>query len=351
MLMFKYNLNLVDGIFFELVNTPENKEYKVIFLDKKKEIYSTMLRKGMWAKYPQKYLSNYFIEIWDGDVQKDRISFIDYMKGKRVFISYESSSLGDSIAWIPYCLEFKNVYQCEVIVSTFKNDLFESVYPELTFVGRGVVVENIVAMFTLGWFYDPMKEPTHPSTIPLQQASSNILNLPYKEIRPRIAFTPSGKPVEDKYICISTKSTAQCKHWYYWEELITSIKNKGYRVFELSLDANDYGAEKIEDTSLPNVMNYLHYAEAYIGLSSGISWLNWAVGKETIMISNFTEENHEFKCIRLTNKKVCNGCWNNPMFKFNKGDWNWCPEHEDTPRQFECHKHISVNDVLEKLFI
>jgi autotransporter strand-loop-strand O-heptosyltransferase len=356
--MFKYNLNLVNGLFFELVHTPKNIEYRVDFLEKGKAepLYSVMLKKGMWAKHPQKYLSNYFIEIWDvSDSSKhfvaERISFIEHMKGKRVFISFESSSLGDSIAWIPYCLEFKNIYQCDVIVSTFKNKLFESVYPELTFVDRGMVVDNIVAMFEIGWFYDAIKEPVHPATIPLQKAASNILNLKHREIKPRIAFTPKDRPAVNEYVCISTKSTAQCKHWYYWSELIEALKSKGYRVFEMSQEADELGAEKLDDTSLQNVMNYLHHADHYIGLSSGISWLNWAVGKETVMISNFTEEDHEFSCIRITNKNVCNGCWNNPLFKFNKGDWNWCPENENSPRQFECHKAISMNDVLEKLLI
>lgn len=348
--MFKYNLNLVDGLFFELIHTPENKEYRIVFLDKKEQIYTTTLKKGMWAKHPQRYLTNYFIEIWDGDQLKERISFIDHMKGKRVFISFESSSLGDSIAWIPYCLEFKNIYQCDVIVSTFKNELFQSVYPELTFVGRGVVVENIIAMFELGWFWDKLKEPTHPATIPLQQAASNILNLKHREIQPRIAFVPKEKPPY-KYVCISTRSTAQCKHWYYWSELIQALKSKGYRVFEMSQEADELGAEKLEDTSLSNVMNYLHHADLYIGLSSGISWLNWGIEKKGIMISNFTEDGHEFQsnCIRITNKDVCHGCWNNPMFKFNKGDWNWCPENENSPRHFECHKAISMNDVLEEV--
>ena len=156
-----------------------------------------------------------------------------------------------------------------------------------------------------------------------------------------------------KYIAISTRSTAQCKHWYYWPELIQALKDMGYRVFEMSQEADDYGAETLEDKSLNSVMNYLYYADAYIGLSSGISWLNWGMKKKGIMISNFTEEGHEFQsnCIRITNKDVCHGCWNNPLFKFNKGDWNWCPENENSPRQFECHKAISMNDVLEKLLI
>jgi hypothetical protein len=76
--------------------------------------------------------------------------------------------------------------------------------------------------------------------------------------------------------------------------------------------------------------------------------LAWAIGKNVVMISNFTNEDHEFvsNCIRITNPSVCNGCWNNPKFKFDKGDWNWCPEHKNTERHFECHKSISVDDVI-----
>ena len=106
-----------------------------------------------------------------------------------------------------------------------------------------------------------------------------------------------------------------------------------------------------EDKSFENVMNILHHADLFIGLSSGISWLNWALGKRSVMISNFTDKDHEFKinCTRIINESVCHGCWNNPIFKFNKGDWNWCPEHEDTPRQFECHKTISALNVFNKI--
>jgi autotransporter strand-loop-strand O-heptosyltransferase len=67
------------------------------------------------------------------------------------------------------------------------------------------------------------------------------------------------------------------------------------------------------------------------------------------MIANFTNSDHEFSknTIRITNESVCHGCWHNPLFRFNKGDWNWCPEHENTPRQFECHKSISAEKVID----
>jgi autotransporter strand-loop-strand O-heptosyltransferase len=352
--MITYNIHHVDGLYFQLLDDKgKNREYDVVFVDRdsKSEIYETKLKLGGWARLSRKYLSDIAVFVkYEGRTIK-QINILDELKGKRVFVVFESSSLGDSIAWMPYCLDMQNVYGCEVIVSTFKNDLFKSVYPELTFVDRGVVVHNIVARVELGWFWDESKEPVNPITVPLQQTASNILAIPFKEIRPRIAFTPGERPIANKYICISTRSTAQCKHWYYWPELIEKLKDWGYTVLEMSKEADDHGAEILEDVSLQNVMNHLHHADMFIGLSSGISWLNWAIGKHTLMIANFTTEDHEFQedCTRITNKEVCNGCWNNPLFKFNKGDFWWCPENENSPRQFECHKAISMEDVLISL--
>ena len=352
--MITYNIHHVDGLYFQLLDDEgKNREYDVVFVDRdsKSEIYETKLKLGGWARLSRKYLSDIAVFVkYEGRTIK-QINILDELKGKRVFVVFESSSLGDSIAWMPYCLDMQNVYGCEVIVSTFKNDLFKSVYPELTFVDRGIVVHNIIARVELGWFWDESKEPVNPITVPLQQTASNILAIPFKEIRPRIAFTPGERPIANKYICISTRSTAQCKHWYYWPELIEKLKDWGYTVLEMSKEADDHGAEILEDVSLQNVMNHLHHADMFIGLSSGISWLNWAIGKHTVMIANFTTEDHEFQedCTRITNKEVCNGCWNNPLFKFNKGDFWWCPENENSPRQFECHKAISMEDVLISL--
>jgi autotransporter strand-loop-strand O-heptosyltransferase len=96
-------------------------------------------------------------------------------------------------------------------------------------------------------------------------------------------------------------------------------------------------------------MAIIHHSEFFIGLGSGVSWLAWALGKQVVMINNFAADDHEFECIRITNKNVCNGCWNNPNFKFDASDWNFCPIWKGTPRQFECQKSISSNDVIEKI--
>lgn len=346
--MFRYDFYCINRLYFEVTDCDHR--VKCTFFDGDEELYSSELGKGEWMATPsRKYIGNYFVEVrrLDG-VLIDRISFLNHLKGKRVFIAFGSSSLGDTIAWIPYCLEFKKKYQCDVIVSTFKNFLFKDVYPELEFVEPGTTVHNIVAMPDLGWHWDNTKEPVNPVTIPLQQSACNILHLPYREIRPRITYTKNHK-ISGKFVGISTKSTSECKHWDKWPELIQRLKDQGYRVLELSHEANDYGAEQLEDTSLQNVMDYLDVCDFYIGLSSGISWLAWAMNVKVVMIANFTEANHEFECIRVENRKVCNGCWNNPKFRFDKGNWNWCPVHEDTPQQFECHRTIIVSDVVNKI--
>jgi SAM-dependent methyltransferase len=68
------------------------------------------------------------------------------------------------------------------------------------------------------------------------------------------------------------------------------------------------------------------------------------------MISGFTKSFNEFFTpYRVINENVCHGCWNNVKYKFNPGDWNWCPKYGDTKNQFECTKEITFETVKEKL--
>jgi autotransporter strand-loop-strand O-heptosyltransferase len=353
--MIKYNLHHVNGLFFEIKSDGgKNLNYNVTFTDNSsnKVIYETSLKPNMWSRLDKRYLTDVTIEVKYNNRTIEKVNILEHFKGKKVFICFESKSLGDTLAWIPYCEEFRIKYKCEVIVSTFMNSLFEKSYPELKFVGRGVVVENIAGMFELGWFYDKNKEPQHPVTIPLQQAATNILRLEYKEVIPKLDFTLKERPIEQKYVCISIHSTAQLKYWDYWQELVDWLVSEGYNVVEVSKEVSQLNnLTEVLDKSIPSVMNYLHHAEFYIGLSSGISWLSFAMRKKVFMIANFSTKDHEFQtdCIRITDESVCHGCWNNPMFRFNKGDFKYCPEHEDTPQAFECHKSISAQRVIDEI--
>jgi len=210
-------------------------------------------------------------------------------------------------------------------------------------------------MYKVGWFNNSFLEPEPPNTIPLQKTISNILGIPFDELQPRISFRPSERPIEGKYVTIANESTAGLKYWNHptgWVELVKYLNEQGYQVINVSKNGDNIpGSTKLTETSLETTMNYIHHSEFFVGLSSGLSWLAWGIGKHVVMISNFTEADHEFtsNCTRIVNHSVCNGCWNNPMFKFDKGDWNWCPEHKGTPRQFECHKSITPEMVINQI--
>jgi autotransporter strand-loop-strand O-heptosyltransferase len=350
----KFNYHFVTNPFFEILGPQSDSKYTIEYSEPDGNVlYKNVISTNNWVKLNREYYTDYTIKI----TEDNKLIFLEKLKfeNKRIFISFESYSLGDTIAWIPYCREFKNKHNCHVIVSCKWSEFFSDVYPDLEFVPPGSTVHNIYGMYKLGWFWDKNKEPEICNTIPLQKTATNILGLDYSEIRPKIKFEPKEKLFDGKYITIATHSTAVLKYWNHkdgWQQLVNVLTSLGYKVISISKEkSNLKNVIDLEDTSIDNTMNVIHHSEFFIGLSSGLSWLAWALEKHVVMISNFTEENHEFtsNTTRITNTNVCNGCWNNPMFKFDKGDWNWCPEHKDTIRQFECHKSITPQMVINKI--
>ena len=345
------NSHNVDGYFIELDTNITSEPFKVEVYDEKENlVYNTELSSGMYSKLSRKYYTRWKTKLIAGGVKFN-------LENSRVFIVFESSSLGDTLAWMPYCEEFRKKHNCHVIVSSFMNSMFEDQYPEIEFIGRGVVVPNIKALYRLGWFYDKDKEPEEPNTIPLQKAATNILGLDFTEIRPKLSFTPGPRPIEEKYVTIGMSTTAGCKEWSHpggWQTLINHLNNLGYKVAVIQKEEFS-GIEGVLDWTgnkpLQERMSQIYHSEFYIGLGSGLSWLAWAVNKHVVMISNFSEDGHEFtdNTTRITNPLVCNGCWNNPNFKFDKGDWYWCPVHKGTDRQFECHKSITPEMVINQI--
>jgi autotransporter strand-loop-strand O-heptosyltransferase len=335
--------------FLEIKGASES-TFNVRFYDESGELhYQNNIACNSWIRLNRSYYTKWYVRIKENDEVVYKNS-LDYT-GKRVYIAFDSKSLGDTLAWIPYCLEFKQKHNCHVIVSTFRNNLFQDVYPELEFVEPGTNVQNIMGMYTLGWFYDSNKEPELPNTIPLQKAATNILGLQYREEVPRISFSPKKRPYKN-YITIATNSTAGCKFWTReaWQELINHYTNEGYKVVNVSLEDNPFDNCIVpEDKSIENTMNLIYYSKFFVGLSSGLSWLAWALKKDVVMISNFTQKDHEFECIRVTNTSVCHGCWNDPQYKFDRGDWNWCPVNKGTDKQFECQTSITAKMVIDKI--
>jgi len=346
--------HFVDQPFIEITGN-EEANFLVKFLDEKGICqYEETIGTNHWIKLSRSYFTS-----WTTQVFQDKnliYENIFSLKNRKVFIVFESSSLGDTIAWMPYVLKFQEKHKCQVVVSTFKNFLFQKAYPELQFVEPGTVVYDLYALYRLGWFYDKDKEPEIPNTIPLQKTATNILGLKYEEIVPRIHFEISSSPCNKKYITIAPDSTAGCKYWRQeeWQKLVDYLIEMEYVVINVSKEENTLNnVDQLSDNSLENTIRVINHSDYFIGLSSGLSWLAWALDTSVVMIANFTETLHEFQsnCIRISNKNVCHGCWNNRNFKFDKGDWNWCPIYKDTPRQFECQKSITAEMVIEQIKI
>jgi autotransporter strand-loop-strand O-heptosyltransferase len=348
----KIKINFVNGA---TVNIEGNstKLFKVQFWDCGKCVFETEISSGQWCKPNKKYFTNWEIKVYS----EDNLIY-DYkidLNNKRVYIAIDSSSIGDNVAWIPYLEEFRKKHNCKLVVSTFLNDLFKNSYKDIEFVTPGFVVEDLYAMYTVGCFYDSNLEPELSNTIPLQKVATNILGLEHKEIKPIINFNPSARPYLSKYVVIAPHSTAGLKYWNNetgWQEVVDYLLEQGYTVINVSREGcNLRGVKSINNYSMNKIMNTIYHSEFFLGLSSGLSWIAWSLGKHVFMISNFTDSKHEFSsnCTRIINKDVCNSCWVDPNFRFDKGDWNWCPKHKGTDRQFECSKSITGNMVIEKI--
>lgn len=323
-------------------------DFKVQYFDGDKLVYENTIGSNCWVKLNRQYYTKWHSKVYmDGKLIHDNI--LD-LEGKRVYIALSSKSLGDTIAWAPYAVEFQKKHRCEVIMSTFLNKILD--ISEIELVEPGTVVPNIYAQYNIGWFYDTNKEPVLPNTIKLQEAAAKILGLDFKEMSPRLMYASKKALPESKYVTIATNSTSGCKFWTKegWQVVINFLHEKGYKVINVSLEENAFdNCEQIINHNIYDTMALIDHSEFTIALGSGIAWTAWGLGKKVIMIAGFSEIGHEFECIRPYNKNVCTGCWNNKNFKFDKSDWSWCPVHKGTDRMFECQKTITAEMVIEEI--
>ena len=167
-----------------------------------------------------------------------------------------------------------------------------------------------------------------------------------------------------KYVCFSMQSTAQCKYWNYpnaWKILITHLHSIGYDAYCIDKH-NSFGfgqmmnympANAVDKTGLDitEIIALLKGAVLFIGISSGLSWLAWGVGIPVILISGMTPPWFEFNsnCERIFKSDVCNSCFADINYKFDPGNWMWCPKHENTDKHFECTKTITADYVFKKI--
>jgi autotransporter strand-loop-strand O-heptosyltransferase len=366
----KFFITFVGGAKCEIIGDNQT-SYIVKFIDTKfdKVLHESEITNNMWTQTTFQYFVNWKIEVTNKET--DEIVFEHYYnaKGKRVYIHLDSSAIGDTLAWFPYIEEFRKKHQCQVVCSTFHNKWFKDEYPELEFVEPSTEVFDLYAMYTIGWYYDEdrnvvnTKIPIEFKQHPLGQTSTSILGLDYFELRPKLALPKKSKQIEGKYVVIAPHASAHAKYWNHpggWQVVIDYLNDKGYKVVMITSEklgdawhdsklggtltgvVNKTGNYPIEDRMID-----MKYADAFIGVGSGLSWLAWSIGTPVVMISGFSEPYTEFlDCERVFNydPNVCTGCFNKHWL--NPGDWEWCPEHKDTPRHFECTKTIKPEQVI-----
>ena len=367
-----FNVNFIEGAFIEILGK-QDKQYKVLIenLDTNKVIHNTIISNNMWTRTNDKYFIRWGIKVYDLSTNELVFEHQYNPKDKRVYIHLDSDAIGDTLAWFPYVEEFRKKWNCHVVVSTFKNKWFESKYPELEFTTPGESVPDLYAMYGLGWFYNDDKTfnsqriPCDFKPLPLQETSTKILGLNYNEIKPILDFQDEGRPIEEKYVVIAPHASAHAKYWNYpggWQKIIDTLNVKGYKVMMITQEPlnDEWHDSKLGGTLLNVVnetgdfpietrMNQIKHAEAFIGVGSGLSWLAWAINTPVVLISGFSESYTEFEdCERVaTPEGNCTGCFNREWL--NPGHWEWCPDHKDTPRHFECTKSIKPSQVLKSI--
>lgn len=290
------------------------------------------------------------------------------LRDREVLVQFPVGTLGDPMGWFPYAVKFQEQHGCKLTCAMGDKliDLFRDAYPGITFLPHEQVKPDIYyATYSIGLFFDDKDfvfQPTDFRHVGLHRTAGYILGVDPTEVAPRIALSDGTRPIAEPYVCIATQSTTQSKYWnnpYGWREIVGFLKEAGYRVIcidqkathghELVWNHIPYGAE--DDTgekSLAERARLLKHSEFFVGLSSGLSWLAWAMGTPVVMISGFTHPTNEFHTpYRVINYHACNSCWNDPRVRFDHKDFFWCPRHKGTPRQFECTRLITADQVKQ----
>jgi autotransporter strand-loop-strand O-heptosyltransferase len=360
----KINTSFIKGAFCEInEDVQQKKRFQVEFLNKDTNRIETILEidNHCWAKASKSYFINWKIIVRG----LDHNFYYEYdfdCTGKRILIDFDTKLVGDTLAWMPYIERLSIEKQCTVICSTFHNGLFKDQYPLIEFVEPGTTVHNLYAQYTLGFFrdngnWDIYKHPENPFQQPLQKVVTDILGLPFKEYKPRLAINSKAK--KKKQVCIALQGTMKTKNWNNptgWHEVSDYLIQQGFKVIIVSKEENGYrglndppGTERHPEGSLQDLIKVMEESQFFIGLSSGLSWLAWALDLPTIVVSGFTDSYVEPHSVyRVINRDVCHGCFGTHILPKNSGD-DWCPEHKDTDRHFECTTTITSANVIEKI--
>jgi autotransporter strand-loop-strand O-heptosyltransferase len=336
-------------------------------LDTGNILFETELKSGR-VNSTKRYFVRFRIEVWQ---QGESVFRHDYCAADReVLIRFPVDTLGDPLGWFPYAVKFKELHGCRLscAIGAKLIPLLRDAYPDITFLTeKEIDPERFYATYAIAVFFQNSAIYDHKDFVPcdfrlvgLHRAAGYILGVDPAEVPPRIAIADDSRPLDRPYVCIAVQSTLQSKYWNNptgWSEIVGFLEQAGYRVVCIDQKRTHgkglvwthipHGAQdETGDRPLVERARWLKHAEFFVGLSSGLSWLAWAVGTPVVMISGVTHPWTEFATpFRVINYHVCNSCWNDPLVRYMRDDFLTCPRHQDTPRQFECTRLITAEQV------
>lgn len=349
----RFELSCTDGCQLTINGGDPSLKYNFNFIDDSNgnSLFSGTMKSGEWSRCTISKYVPYRVNVSCNDkvLLDEKIN----LKNKNVLICLDTKSLGDSIAWFPYVEEFRKKHECNIYCSTNWDALFKENYPNIKFLPLNWS-GNFFAIYNIGCYPDKQRSTFDYKEVTLQRLASSILGLEDVEIIPNTVVLNKNRIIEEKYVCIGTHSTAQAKFWNNptgWQEVCDYLNSIGLKpvLIQKEYHSGYKGCINMSgDRSIHETINLLYNCEFFIGLGSGLSWLAWSLHKQVVLISGFSLPVSEFFTpYRVINTNVCHGCWNS--HPFDKGNWNWCPKHENTSRMFECTVQISSRMVIDKI--
>lgn len=343
-------------------------------------VFDDKLDAGEIAASRRKYFVRFQFDVFDGA----RLVFSHAFDAtwRRVLIEIGSPALGDAIAWMPSIEAFRQQHECHLTVRLRAGlrGLFEDAYPAIQFVDDvpedeaggddaddgydGEEVEPFYASYRLDRFTpftDRDHQPTDARMSNLQDFASYMLAVPAIERRPNIVVADQTRRIRERYVCIATQASAQCKYWNNpggWSGLVAHLRAIGYRVICIdrdrefgqpgALNTMPAGAEDFTgDRPLQEQANLIAHADFLVGVANGLSWLAWALRTPVVLISGYSHPKTEFHTPwRVINFRACNSCYNDTTTEFDTNDFNWCPRHAGDSRRFECTSAITAEQVM-----
>ncbi|MCB8874461.1 autotransporter strand-loop-strand O-heptosyltransferase [Acidisoma silvae] len=333
--------------------------------------------KGAFVRSSKRFFVRFGIDVWDVNEAGVETSVLSHkldLRDREVLVHFPIGTLGDTMGWFAYAARLAETTGARVTCSLSKLiiPLLKDAYPNLRLVTPEEVVEQKLseqayATYCLGLFFDDAVfewQPTDFRYVGLHRTAGYILGVDPTEEAPRIVIPDDSRPIAEPYVCIAVQASTQAKMWNNpngWREVISFLKARGFRV--ICIDQKPvhgggivwnhipHGAEdETGNRPLAERARWLRHAAAFIGLSSGLTWLAWAAGCPIVMISGFTHPSNEFDTpYRVINWHTCNSCWNDPRHRFDHHDYLYCPRHKGTDRQFECTRLITPAQVIRAL--